>query len=59
MTEKDQHPGKFLDVVCNSYVGPDEDRVNYLGKIYYFCCAGCMKLFLDEPEKYLNKENKE
>ena len=57
MTEDSRHPGKCLDVVCNSYVGPDEDRAIYKGKAYYFCCIGCMKIFLDNPEKYLNKKS--
>lgn len=31
---------------------------SYKGKIYYFCCPGCKKPFLDNPEKYLNKKQK-
>ncbi len=59
MNENNQHPGKSLDVVCNSYVGLDEDKAIYKGQSYYFCCMGCMKLFLDDPEKYLNKKSEE
>jgi len=29
--------------------------VEYQGKRYYFCCPGCDKKFLDDPEKYLSK----
>jgi len=29
---------------------------SYKGKIYYFCCPGCKKPFLDNPEKYLDKK---
>jgi YHS domain-containing protein len=27
----------------------------YEGKTYYFCCAGCPREFMKNPEKYLNK----
>lgn len=29
---------------------------SYKGKVYYFCCPGCEKPFLGNPEKYLNKK---
>jgi len=50
MSEKE----KFLDVVCNSYVGADEDRAEYKGEYYYFCCKGCKDLFQENPQKYLD-----
>lgn len=28
-------------------------KVEYRGKIYYFCCAGCDTKFKENPEKYL------
>ena len=28
----------------------------YQGKTYYFCCEGCKKEFLKDPEKYAQKE---
>jgi len=31
-------------------------KVEYGGKTYYFCCAGCDKKFAADPEKYLNKK---
>jgi Cu(I)/Ag(I) efflux system membrane fusion protein len=31
--------------------------VDYQGKRYYFCCPGCDKRFLENPEKYLNIYN--
>ena len=58
MTEGSQHPEKILDVVCNSYVGPDEDQVEYKEVTYYFCCKGCKDLFQENPDKYLNKQKK-
>ncbi len=30
--------------------------VDYQGNRYYFCCPGCDKTFLANPEKYLNKD---
>lgn len=29
---------------------------SYKGRIYYFCCPGCKKPFLENPEKYVNKK---
>lgn len=29
---------------------------SYKGKIYYFCCLGCAKPFMANPEKYLQKK---
>jgi len=31
--------------------------VDYQGKRYYFCCPGCDKRFLENPEKYIVKED--
>lgn len=28
-------------------------QYNYKGKIYNFCCAGCIETFNDDPEKYV------
>lgn len=30
--------------------------VTYKDKVYYFCCPGCDKSFIANPEKYLNKK---
>ena len=30
-------------------------KVEYKGKTYYFCCAGCDTKFAADPEKYLKK----
>lgn len=32
---------------------------SYKGKVYYFCCPGCDKGFIANPEKYLNKKKAE
>ncbi|MEI7481444.1 MAG: heavy metal-binding domain-containing protein [Elusimicrobiota bacterium] len=29
---------------------------SYKGKVYYFCCPGCKKPFLENPEKFLQKK---
>lgn len=29
---------------------------SYKGKVYYFCCPGCSKPFIENPEKYLQKK---
>jgi YHS domain-containing protein len=31
----------------------------YEGKIYNFCCAGCIDEFKKEPQKYIDKVNQE
>jgi YHS domain-containing protein len=31
----------------------------YEGKVYNFCCAGCIDAFKKEPQKYIDKVNKE
>jgi Cu+-exporting ATPase len=34
-------------------VSPASPKVEYKGKTYYFCCAGCDTKFKENPEKYL------
>ena len=29
---------------------------SYKGRVYYFCCPGCKKPFIKNPEKYLQKK---
>ena len=43
------------DPVCgmNVEAGKAAAKVEYLGKIYYFCAPGCAKRFQQAPEKYL------
>lgn len=31
----------------------------YEGKVYNFCCAGCIDEFKKEPQKYIDKVNQE
>jgi YHS domain-containing protein len=39
-------------------VTAESPKVEYKGKTYYFCCAGCDKKFSQDPEKYLSKTAK-
>jgi len=43
------------DPVCGMTVAPEQAaaRVDYAGKTYYFCAAGCARKFSENPEKYL------
>jgi YHS domain-containing protein len=42
---------------CPVLAGPIDKKVyaDYQGKRIYFCCAGCDKEFMKDPEKYLKK----
>src|SRR3989442_6581426 len=49
-------PGpRVKDPVCGMMVDPQKDvaKVAHEGKTYYFCSAGCAKLFQAEPQRYL------
>lgn len=37
-------------------VKEDTGSASYKGKLYYFCCPGCDKSFLANPEKFVNKK---
>ena len=46
------------DVVCGMGVdqaAPDTFVKTYRGRSYYFCCPGCMTLFMKDPEGYLQR----
>jgi len=47
------------DPVCEMTVDPARAaaQVDYAGRTYYFCCAGCADKFRATPEKYLDTEN--
>ncbi|QOJ30547.1 MAG: YHS domain-containing protein [Ignavibacteriales bacterium] len=36
-------------------VDPEVKTVTYNGKVYGFCCKGCIKKFSNNPEKYAAK----
>src|SRR6266403_6369175 len=48
------------DPVCgmNVEAGKAAAKVEYLGKIYYFCASGCAKRFQQAPEKYVDNLEK-
>ena len=48
------------DPVCgmNVEAGKAAAKVEYLGKIYYFCALGCAKRFQQVPEKYVGNLEK-
>lgn len=53
-TESPQHH----DPVCGMVVSSNaEHSYDYVDKHYYFCCAGCLEKFRQQPEHYLNKKN--
>lgn len=31
------------------------DKIDYKGKTYYFCCAGCKPMFQKNPKKYIKQ----
>jgi len=46
---------KSVDPVCKMPVNPEkaDAKMDYKGKTYYFCNAGCLKAFMKQPEKYV------
>ncbi|HJO11866.1 MAG: heavy metal translocating P-type ATPase [Gammaproteobacteria bacterium] len=47
---------QLTDPVCAMVVSSDSEHAySYSGQQYYFCCAGCLNKFKQQPEKYLNK----
>jgi Cu+-exporting ATPase len=45
------------DPVCGMNVNPTTAKhsLEYAGKTYYFCCAGCKEKFKNNAQQYLNK----
>jgi P-type Cu+ transporter len=49
---------QLTDPVCSMVVSKDSEHgYSYLDQSYYFCCAGCLNKFKQQPEKYLNKSD--
>lgn len=46
--------------ICPVMGGAKKDKYSYAykGKAYYFCCPGCIKVFKENPEKYIAKVKK-
>ena len=52
----DADKAEFIDPVCGMTVRPEgPHRLDYKGRTYRFCCAGCLERFEGDPEKYLNR----
>lgn len=47
-----------VDPVCRMKLSEEKavEKVEYKGKVYYFCGRGCMERFEKDPEKYLKDE---
>jgi Cu(I)/Ag(I) efflux system membrane fusion protein len=52
-----KHQGSKEQTVCPVMGGAINKKyfIEYKGKKVYFCCPGCEKDFLKEPEKYMDK----
>jgi len=50
-----------IDPVCLMEVDEKTAKFTfeYRGETFYFCAPGCKKAFEQNPEKYLEKKNKE
>ncbi len=44
--------------MCPVVEGPASGEFStvYNGKVYYFCCGGCLEAFNENPEKYISDE---
>jgi YHS domain-containing protein len=61
-----KNPAKYVSADENSVVCPvsgetfnkseNTESIEYEGKTYYFCCAGCKEKFEQDPEKYTKKK---
>ena len=62
MTVKQDAPdsGTQKDPVCGMTVEPSAERTfDYRDKTYYFCSDKCLAKFKNNPELYLNEDNKQ
>jgi Cu+-exporting ATPase len=49
---------ELRDPVCGMVVTEEEPSFEYRGKIYHFCCEGCLDAFREGPEEYLHPQPK-
>lgn len=56
--DEDHNEHSVKDPVCGMTVDPHtaEHRSQHAGKPWYFCSAGCLSKFEQDPDKYLNGE---
>jgi len=50
---------KICPVLGNPIDDATKATYEYEGKIYNFCCRGCIGKFKKEPQKYIDKVNQE
>lgn len=45
----------WIDPVCRMQIRPDStsSRLNVAGKIYHFCSFECARIFIEQPERYI------
>jgi YHS domain-containing protein len=50
-----------VDPVCKMTIREDmaTEKVEYEGKTYWFCAAGCRQRFVDDPDMYSGDEQKD
>lgn len=50
---------KVKDPVCGMKIEKEEavEKVEYMGKEYYFCSQECAEKFKDNPEQYAHQKN--
>lgn len=53
--------GEFVDPVCGMSVQPETagGKYEFEGKAYYFCSAGCLTKFRQDPRQFLDKNKTE
>ncbi len=58
--DHDSNEGEVKDPVCGMSVDPHtaEHHSQHAGKTWYFCSSKCQTKFADNPDKYLNGEQK-
>ncbi len=58
MGKKDHSAAEKVDPVCGMTVNPETaaGSFEYDGQNYYFCSAGCLKKFSEDPKKFLDKK---
>ncbi|MEI6831344.1 MAG: YHS domain-containing protein [Candidatus Omnitrophota bacterium] len=50
---------KICPVMGNQIVEDAKVTYEYKGKVYNFCCEGCIEEFKKNPDKYIKKVNEE
>ncbi|HEX8738215.1 MAG TPA: heavy metal translocating P-type ATPase, partial [Pyrinomonadaceae bacterium] len=53
--------GEFIDPVCGMSVAPETaaGKYDFQGQTFYFCSAGCLNKFKQNPQSFLEKKKEE